>query len=94
MSLTGKVALVTGGSRGIGKAVAVRLAAEGAYTFVNYGRNAEAAEETLELIRGKGGSAELLPFDVADLPASRGLSPAVVEQKVDWISWSITPGFP
>ncbi len=81
MSLTAKVALVTGGSRGIGKAVAVRLAAEGAYTFVNYGRNAEAAEETLELIRGKGGSAELLPFDVADFACVQRVVARIVEQK-------------
>ncbi|HRR41859.1 MAG TPA: 3-oxoacyl-[acyl-carrier-protein] reductase [Syntrophales bacterium] len=81
MGLTGKVALVTGGSRGIGKAVAVRLAADGAYTFVNYARNEEAAEETLELIRGKGGSAELLSFDVADFAIVQRAVARIVEQK-------------
>ena len=81
MGLTGKVALVTGGSRGIGKAVAVRLAADGAYAFVNYGRNEKAAEETLELIRGKGGSAELLSFDVADFAIVQKAVARIVEQK-------------
>lgn len=66
MSVVGKYALVTGGSRGIGRAVAVRLAAMGYGVIVNYLSNTAAAEETLDLIRKAGGEGELLPFDVAE----------------------------
>ena len=69
MSVVGKYALVTGGSRGIGRAVAVRLAAMGYGVIVNYISNTAAAEETLDLIRKAGGEGELLPFDVADREA-------------------------
>ncbi|WP_310725299.1 SDR family oxidoreductase [Streptomyces sp. N2A] len=56
-ALTGKTALVTGGSRGIGRAVALRLAAEGAWVAVHYGDNEEAARETVDRIEGAGGRA-------------------------------------
>ncbi len=61
-----KSALVTGGSRGIGKAVCLRLAAKGYYILVNYRSNSAEAEKTLGEIRAAGGDGELLPFDVAD----------------------------
>lgn len=69
MSLTGKYALVTGASRGIGRAIAVRLATMGYRVIVNYLSNTSAAEETLAQIRQVGGEGELLPFDVADREA-------------------------
>ncbi len=58
-------ALVTGGSRGIGRAVAQRLAARGYTVVINYKSNEDAARETLQAIEAAGGRAELLPFDVA-----------------------------
>jgi 3-oxoacyl-[acyl-carrier protein] reductase len=64
--LAGKIAVVTGGSRGIGRAVSVALAEAGAHVLVNYRSNEEAAHETLRLIEEAGGTGELLAFDVAD----------------------------
>ena len=61
-----KYALVTGGSRGIGKAVARKLASQGWPVLINYRSNHEAAQATLDEIVAEGGQAELLPFDVAD----------------------------
>ena len=58
-----KYALVTGGSRGLGRAIAVRLAQEGYQVIVNYASNQAEAEKTLALLNGQG---ELLPFDVSD----------------------------
>lgn len=59
-------ALVTGGSRGIGKAVAMRLAADGMPVVINYKSNSAAAEETKQTIEAAGGVCELLPFDTSD----------------------------
>jgi 3-oxoacyl-[acyl-carrier protein] reductase len=66
MSLTGKTALVTGGSRGIGKAVCLKLAAQGANVGINYISNAEAAEAVLSEITAAGGKGFVSGFDVAD----------------------------
>ena len=74
MALSGKIALVTGASRGIGRAVSIRLAAMGAKVYVNYVAGAAAAGETVDLVRGRGGAAEAVGFDVAD--------PAAVKEAV------------
>lgn len=55
--LEGKTALVTGGSRGIGRGIALRLAADGAFVAVHYGNSEAAARETVETIRSSGGQA-------------------------------------
>src|SRR5512139_1429732 len=64
------IALVTGGSRGIGRAVCLELARSGSYVVVNFRSNKKAAEETLELIRQAGGMGETVCFDVADQAAT------------------------
>src|SRR5512133_1313252 len=68
----GKTALVTGASRGIGRAIAVALARGGAKVALNYAGNQAAAEEALRLVREAGSpEARLFPFDVAD-PVAAG----------------------
>jgi len=61
-----KYALVTGGSRGIGKAICIELAANGFYVLINYLSNTMEAKNTLDEIVKNGGQAELLQFDVAN----------------------------
>jgi 3-oxoacyl-[acyl-carrier protein] reductase len=61
-----KAALITGGGRGIGRAVCLELAKAGYYICVNYRTNEAAAKETLALIRDAGSAGELCPFDVTD----------------------------
>jgi len=66
MSLGGQIALVTGASRGIGRAIAVALSRAGAYVIVNYRENQQAAEEALAAMAAGGGRGELCRFDIAD----------------------------
>jgi 3-oxoacyl-[acyl-carrier protein] reductase len=65
MRLGGQIALVTGGSRGIGRAIALALGDAGAYVVINYRGNQDAAGETLKLLMSRGGNGEILRFDVA-----------------------------
>jgi 3-oxoacyl-[acyl-carrier protein] reductase len=64
--LDGKVAVVTGGSRGIGRAICLTLAKAGAHVVVNFAGNEAAANETLRAIEADGGHGELRQFNVAD----------------------------
>ena len=64
MSLSGKVAVVTGGGRDIGRSISLRLAADGAHVVVNYHSDQASAEETLRAIEALGGSAVLCRADV------------------------------
>jgi 3-oxoacyl-[acyl-carrier protein] reductase len=64
MSLAGQIVLVTGASRGIGRAIALAFGQAGAYVIVNYRGNHIAAEESLAAIIAEGGQGELLPFDI------------------------------
>ena len=61
-----QIALVTGGSRGIGRAICLELAKSGAHVVVNFRSNKKAAEETLDVIRQAGGMGETVCFDVAN----------------------------
>ncbi|MEV4885605.1 3-oxoacyl-[acyl-carrier protein] reductase [Chitinophaga ginsengisegetis] len=61
-----KCALVTGGSRGIGRAVCIKMAEAGYHVLINYKGNEAAALETLEAVKAKGSTGELMPFNVGD----------------------------
>ncbi len=78
--LKGKVAVVTGGSRGIGRAICEALAAQGAHVVVNYVRGREQAEEVVRGIAERGGSAEAVGFDVADMAACETAVAAIAKQ--------------
>jgi 3-oxoacyl-[acyl-carrier protein] reductase len=76
-----QIALITGSSRGIGRAVAVKLAEAGIFIYINYRQNEAAARKVLTEIRERGGGAELCPFDVADFAASREAVAGILKDK-------------
>lgn len=78
MRLEGQVALVTGASRGIGRAIAVALASEGAMVVVDYNGSAARAEEVVDQIRKDGGKAEALQCNVADHSACKTMIDDVI----------------
>ena len=80
VSLKDKVALVTGGSRGIGRACAVALARAGAQVAITYAGNEAAAQETVAMIEKAGGKARALKFDVADTKACSDAVEQVVKE--------------
>ncbi len=79
-SLNEQVALVTGASRGIGRAIALALAADGAKVAVNYARSAEAAEDVVKSIVAQGGEALAIGGDVAESQAVDQIFAQVMEQ--------------
>ncbi|GFR37770.1 3-oxoacyl-[acyl-carrier-protein] reductase FabG [Insulibacter thermoxylanivorax] len=79
MSLQGRVALVTGASRGIGRAIAISLAEAGADVAVNYAGNVQAAEETAEAVRALGRQALLVKADVGDMEQAESMVKQVLE---------------
>lgn len=66
MELRDKVALVTGASRGIGRAVVIELASRGAFVIINYAQNESGAREALSEIENSGGKGQVRQFDVSD----------------------------
>ena len=80
MLLDGKIALVTGGSRGIGRAIALRLAEEGAKVAINYAGNQTAAEEVKAIIEQHGGTAMNVQTDVSDSTAAAEMVARVHEE--------------
>jgi 3-oxoacyl-[acyl-carrier protein] reductase len=83
--LDGRIALVTGGSRGIGRACCEALAHQGATVIVNYVRGEAAARQVVDTITAKGGKAQIAGFDVADSNAVTAAVDAIVKDhgKVD-----------
>ncbi|UVT15186.1 MAG: glucose 1-dehydrogenase [Nitrospira sp.] len=79
-SLSGKVAIVTGASNGIGRAVAERLAEDGAIVVVNYVRSSEKAQQVVTGIQGKGGKALAVQADMSQVADARRLVVDTVKQ--------------
>ncbi len=78
MSLSGRVALVTGGGRGIGKAISLALAEDGAAVAVNYRRDEDAAKETVAEIEKAGGKAKAYAASVEDWDADKAMVEAII----------------
>ncbi len=79
--LAGKVALVTGASRGIGKAIACKLAREGAKVIINYNGSKEKAEAVKSEIEAAGGQAEVYQCDVSDYTACETFIQTVIKEE-------------
>ena len=80
-TLTGKVVLVTGGSRGIGRGICIKLAELGATVFVNFSSRQDAADEVVKVIQGNGGKAFAIGFNVDDSAAVDAAISKIIEQE-------------
>ena len=80
MDLTGKAALVTGGAKRIGRAVALALAQRGCHVVIHYGRSAAEATQTVAEIAALGGQAWSVSADLSDETAVNGLTPLALEK--------------
>lgn len=76
-----KIALVTGGSRGIGRAIATALAETGAFVFINYRKDTKGAEETLRTIVDNGGNGEICKFDISDFQKTQQTIEEMINKK-------------
>ena len=92
--LTAKVALVTGGSRGIGAAIAKRLAHDGAAVAITYASAQQKADEVVDAITAAGGQALALRADSADVAAVKSAVVETVRALVASMCWSIMRGLP
>lgn len=78
--LNGKIAVVTGASRGIGRAIAIKMAAQGATVVINYNGSADKAEAVKQEIIAAGGNAEIMQCNVAEFDACDAFIKAVIDQ--------------
>jgi len=90
-TLTGKIAFVTGASRGIGRAIALKLAGAGCDVAVAYHNSHEEAEAVCSAMRALGRRALALQTDVAIREALPGRSLLFASSSIAWTSWSATP---
>ena len=79
LSLEGRIALVTGGSRGIGKAIALELAQRGAAVAVNFVKSSQAADEIVAAITSKGGQAVAIKADISDFSQAKDLIKSTID---------------
>jgi len=79
LSLEGRVAIVTGGSRGIGRAISLELARRGAVVLVNYRNSVQGAEEVVDQIQSEGGQAHSYQADVSDFKEAQSLIKAAID---------------
>jgi 3-oxoacyl-[acyl-carrier protein] reductase len=77
--LDGRIAVVTGGSRGLGRAITLELSRRGAFVAINYQRNDAEAEKTLHLVEAEGGRAQLYRGDIRDPEAVRPMFDAITK---------------
>jgi len=91
LALTNRVAVVTGASRGIGKAIALELAKRGAKVVVNYRTHEDAALQVLEQIRESGGDGIINQADISQFDQAQALIKNCVEHFGKSTSWSIMP---
>ena len=75
-----KTAVITGASRGIGRAIAIELAKQGYYTFINYHSDQDGAGQTLEQVQAAGSQGEIIQFDVADRKQSESAIDNIVSR--------------
>ncbi|MFF4472253.1 SDR family NAD(P)-dependent oxidoreductase [Streptomyces sp. NPDC001599] len=88
--LTGKAAVFAGGSRGIGRAVVLRLARDGAAVVFNYAQNREAANDVVRQAEEAGGRVTAVQLDLAERGRPKTCCPRPNVGSTAWTSWSTT----